>query len=113
MNVQPVFNKINKLELLAAQQEPHIFCITEHWATADAGDLISIPGYTLTGSYVRSVRKHGGSAVLCASEFQMHPVSLRNFEREMSFECCAGAFRVNGGRCVCVCIYRSPSSSIE
>ena len=74
VNVQSIFNKFGKLEILCADQNPKILCLSDHWGMPGTEDTMTLPGYTLVASFFRDVRKHGGVVIYTSTDFVAHPV---------------------------------------
>lgn len=110
-NVQCIRNKLTQLNLLMANLQTDILCVTEHWLREEELASINVTGYVKANFFCRSRYSHGGVGIFIRNGIQFK--KLRTNSSEKHFECVAVQCSLGNENFVIVVIYRSPSSAIE
>ena len=114
-NARSIVNKINDLEIIAAEKNPDIILITESWCNQDTSNaLLSIPGYHLDQN-LRCDRTDthygigGGLLVYCKIGLSILPCdSESDFNQYCSFKVLSADKTVDF---IVTLVYRSPNCS--
>lgn len=113
LNVQSLTNKLEKLEILLAEENPAVVSIVEHWCHPDQISNMATPGYDLVTSYCRPTRQNGGTALYVNHKYEAQTIDVQDFNIEMQFECCAIKFNAAGHKMMVLSIYHPPSGDVN
>lgn len=114
LNIQCLSNKVGLVELVAAENDAHFLCISEHWLERDYIDNLDILGYKKISAFSR-IRKddHGGTAIYARAEISHLCKNLQKYvdlSSEYDIECSAILF--DRKHCI-LCLYRSQVGDLD
>ena len=111
LNARSIVNKINELNIMVEDIDPHIIGITESWATPDISDAeLGKTGYVMFRKD-RLGRRGGGVILYIKESIQAYEIQL---EKEAECEEAVWCNIVTGNSTLTVgLVYRSPNISIE
>lgn len=114
VNSQSIINKLNKIEILVYDENPHILCITESWCNNLNINTVQIQNYTIASYFVRQSHIHGGVLILVKNVLSYNVLKYVNvFSEENHVELCAISFSINCIKYCLINIYRPPNGLIE
>lgn len=100
-----------EMEYLSKFKNLNFLCLTETWLTSESIHAFYLPGFRLSGYYVRTERRHGGVAVYCRDCIQAVPLDLDNHCVDIDFEICGCRINTGGAEMIVLVCYRSPSGN--
>ena len=111
LNARSIVNKINKLNIMVEDIDPHIIAISESWATLDISDAeLGMNGYVMFRK--DRLGRRGGGVILYIKEFILaYEIKLEK-EAECEEAVWCNVFTGNSTLTVEL-VYRSPNISIE
>lgn len=116
--MQGLENKVDQLEIINSQIEPHILAFAEHHQKKDGLKTINIKNYILVADYCRSGMGKGGTVIYVKRDI----VSFLNvnklkwigkFNVEGVCEFCGITINVNNTVTTLLAIYRPPNSDVS
>lgn len=115
MNVQCLRNKLLNLEVFCQERKLDIICIQEHWCTEENIKCMYIPGYTLTTSFTRSNKIHGGSLIFVSTKTlcKSGVIDCSRSSEENTYECCAIYATYENSTFLIINVYRTPDSNLD
>ena len=111
LNARSIVNKINELNIMVKDIDPHIIGITESWATTDISDAeLGMTGYVVFRKD-RLGRRGGGVILYIKESIQAYEIKL---EKEAEFEEAVWCNIVTGNSTLTVgLVYRSPNINTD
>lgn len=111
-------SRIDPLEIILEELQPHILILSEHDIKESELDRLKLNKFILSSSYCRKVSSKGGVMILNKEELRCKQVVLPKdmyncLIQEKQFEFCLGNFTIGNFKFLLVGLYRSPSSSAE
>lgn len=112
-NVNSIGNCVNEIEVFLRDNNCDIFCVSEHWQSADNLGLLNILNYKLISSFCRT--SYGGTAIYCKNALNVQSFNAINQMSECYvFECAGVQVKTeNKSVIIVICIYRNPSSCVQ
>ncbi|XP_063921238.1 uncharacterized protein LOC135136039 [Zophobas morio] len=111
MNCQSLTNKVTELEILLAECESDIVCLSEHWYQINTILGVNLENYRILNYFSRSQFKQGGTAIFGKLGISGEPIEkIKDLCVELHFECSAVRFNhPNFGKFIVAALYRSSS----
>lgn len=114
VNVQGISNKIDSIEVLLLEENPDIFCVSEHWSSEAALESINWKNYKFVCSFGRVDHKHGGTAIFSHLDIKIKQLSyIDGVCMELDFEACGGLFDIHNKKFGLLTVYRSPNGCFD
>ena len=89
-----------------------VLCLTEHWASEETINYISIANFECKACYCRSIMTKGGSCILVRSGVEVQEVlKFAILNEEQHFE--SSIVEIPNIDVVIICVYRTPGSNIK
>ena len=113
INIQGLRGKCSVLEtfMLEGNYNFSAICIAEHWLSDAEIASLGIAGYCLGSFFVRETYRRGGVAILVRIDVPFVQIDFTDISVEKDGEVVGVRFPTR--RMIIVCIYRSPSGSLE
>ena len=110
-NCQSLTNKVTELEILLAECESDIVCLSEHWYQNNTILGVNLENYRILDYFSRSQFKQGGTAIFGKLGISGEPIEkIKDLCVELHFECSAVRFNhPNFGKFIVAALYRSSS----
>ncbi|KAL3269320.1 hypothetical protein HHI36_008392, partial [Cryptolaemus montrouzieri] len=107
--LQVVGNVLNKLELLAYDQNADVVAVSEHWRSLEELSCYKLDGYELVSTFYREHGEHGGTAIYGREDYVCtERLDLSSLSVPKVFESSADPQMIlnSTNKIIIVCIYR-------
>ena len=116
LNIQCLRNKTLDFEVLMNNDFKFVdvICLTEHWLEEHEHEFLPIPNFKYANIFNRKKNKNGGSLILIKDTVLFKPKQYTMFlNDEFNFEHVVAELDLPDFKINLVCLYRSPSGSLE